>query len=58
MKNAKVPNPENITWNWVINWVELLKIWIVWDLLSQELHLNNTPQDPIKMNYSYWVTKK
>lgn len=58
MKNSKVPSPEKITWNWFINWIELFKVWIIWDELSGKLNLSNTPQDPLnKNNYSYWVTK-
>ena len=52
-----LPEPEWNVVSWSLNWVQLTKVWIVWDNISRLIKLNKTATDPVSgNNYAYWVS--
>lgn len=52
----KYPTPENITWTWKINWIELTNVWIIDENISRVVNVNKIPKDPLsENNYVYWT---
>lgn len=57
LKAWKVPNQEEITWTWIIDWVITNYVWYIKDTISKQINMNKTPKDPLyNSNYIYWIS--
>lgn len=52
----KYPTPENITWTWTINWINLIYVWNIHERISKIINLSKKPFDPLSWDtYPYWT---
>ncbi len=51
------PEPDGTILSWSLAWVQLNRLWIIWDNISRLIKLNKTPTDPVWWNnYVYAVS--
>lgn len=57
-KSGSYPLPDEITWTWKINWVDIIYSWIISDRISKIIWISKTPTDPLfsNINYRYWIS--
>lgn len=52
-----LPEPDWTISSWSLNWVQLTRVWVIWDNISRLVKINKTPTDPFwSNNYAYWIS--
>lgn len=56
IQTTKYPEPEWKVLSWSLNWVQLTKVWTIWETITRLIKSSNVPQDPNWWSYAYWIS--